>query len=315
MAGELAREYRAVLENILLSRGAGRIATQLRDITEPGRLADVAGYSPDLTLSQKVEVLETIDVEERLRLVLGWARDTLADVTLRERIKTDVEEGMEKTQREFLLRRQLEAIRKELGQLAGPRATSADPDDYQAKLAERDLPEHVRVAVQREIDKLERTSDQSPETGWIRTWLDTVLEVPWGVESDDSLEVAEAARILDADHDGLTDVKERILEHLAVRKLQAERGLAPVDGRGSGAILALVGPPGVGKTSLGESVARALGRKFVRVVSGRRARRGRDPRPPAYLRRCAAGTAGPGLARGGHHEPGHRPRRGGQARR
>jgi ATP-dependent Lon protease len=266
-AGELAREYRAVLENILLSRGAGRIATQLREITEPGRLADVAGYSPDLSLSQKVEVLETVDVEERLRKVLGWARDTLADVTLRERIKTDVEEGMEKTQREFLLRRQLEAIRKELGQLSSDGDEEA-PDDYQAKLAKRDLPEHVRVAVQREIDKLERTSDQSPETGWIRTWLDTVLEIPWGVETDDSLEVAEAARILDADHDGLTDVKERILEHLAVRKLQAERGRAPVDGRGSGAILALVGPPGVGKTSLGESVARALGRKFVRVSLG-----------------------------------------------
>ena len=267
-ANELAREYRAVLENILLSRGAGRIATQLRDITEPGRLADVAGYSPDLSLSQKVEVLETIDVENRLRKVLGWARDTLADVTLRERIKTDVEEGMEKTQREFLLRRQLEAIRKELGQLSGAEGDEENPDDYAAKLAKRDLPEHVRVAVQREIDKLERTSDQSPETGWIRTWLDTVFELPWGVETDDSLEVAEAARILDADHDGLTDVKERILEHLAVRKLQAERGLVPVDGRGSGAILALVGPPGVGKTSLGESVARAMGRKFVRVALG-----------------------------------------------
>ena len=267
-AVELAREYRAVLENILLSRGAGRIATQLRDITEPGRLADVAGYSPDLSLSQKVEVLETVEVEERLRLVLGWARDTLADLTLRERIKTDVEEGMEKTQREFLLRRQLEAIRKELGQLSKGDGDEADPDDYRAKLAERDLPEHVRVAVQREVDKLERTNEQSPETGWIRTWLDTVFEVPWGVESDDSLEVAEAARILDADHDGLTDVKERILEHLAVRKLQAERGLVPVDGRGSGAILALVGPPGVGKTSLGESVARAMGRKFVRVALG-----------------------------------------------
>jgi ATP-dependent Lon protease len=265
-AAELSREYRAVLENILLSRGAGQIATQLRDITEPGRLADVAGFSPDLSLSQKVQVLETIDIEDRLRLVLGWARDTLADLTLRERIKTDVEEGMEKTQREFLLRRQLEAIRKELGQLG--EGDESDPDDYRAKLAERDLPEHVRVAVQREVDKLERTNDQSPETGWIRTWLDTVLEIPWGVETDDSLEVVEAARILDADHDGLTDVKERILEHLAVRKLQAERGLAPVDGRGSGAILALVGPPGVGKTSLGESVARALGRKFVRVSLG-----------------------------------------------
>jgi ATP-dependent Lon protease len=266
-ANELAREYRAVLENILHSRGAGRIAAQLREITEPSRLADVSGYSPDLSLTQKVQVLETLDVEERLRLVLGWARDTLADLALRERIKTDVEEGMEKTQREFLLRRQLEAIRKELGELSGKSADD-DPDDYRAKLAERDLPEHVRSAVEREVDKLERTSDQSPETGWIRTWLDTVLEVPWGVESEDRHDIVEAARILDADHDGLKDVKDRILEHLAVRKLQAERGLAPVDGRGSGAILALVGPPGVGKTSLGESVANALGREFVRVSLG-----------------------------------------------
>jgi ATP-dependent Lon protease len=203
-----------------------------------------------------------------LRLVLGWARETLADLTLRERIKTDVEEGMEKTQREFLLRRQLEAIRKELGQLGDGEGDGADPDDYRAKLEARDLPDHVRTAVLREVDKLERTSDQSPETGWIRTWLDTVFELPWGVESEDRLDIVEAARLLDADHDGLADVKERILEHLAVRKLQAERGLAPVDGRGSGAILALVGPPGVGKTSLGESVAGALGRKFVRVSLG-----------------------------------------------
>jgi ATP-dependent Lon protease len=264
----LAREYRAVLENILHSRGAGRIAAQLREVTEPGRLADVAGYSPDLTLAQKVEVLETVDTEARLRLVLGWARDTLADLTLRERIKTDVEEGMEKTQREFLLRRQLEAIRKELGQLGDGEGDGSDPDDYRAKLEERDLPEQVRTAVLREVDKLERTSEQSPETGWIRTWLDTVFELPWGIESEDRLDIIEAARLLDADHDGLDDVKERILEHLSVRKLQAERGLAPVDGRGSGAILALVGPPGVGKTSLGESVASALGRKFVRVSLG-----------------------------------------------
>ena len=263
---ELAREYRAVLENILLSRGARQVATQLREVTEPSRLADVAGYSPDLSLLQKVEVLETLDVEARLRLVLGWARDTLADLTLRERIKTDVEEGMEKTQREFLLRRQLESIRKELGQLSD--GDDADPDDYRTKVDSRELPDDVRTAVLREVDKLERTNEQSPETGWIRTWLDTVLELPWGTESEDRLDVVEAARLLDADHDGLDDVKERILEHLAVRKLQAERGLAPVDGRGSGAILALVGPPGVGKTSLGESVARALGRKFVRVSLG-----------------------------------------------
>jgi len=262
---DLAREYRAVLENILLSRGARQIAAQLREITEPGRLADVAGYSPDLTLAQKVEVLETIEVEARLRLVIGWARDTLADLTLRDRIKSDVEEGMEKTQREFLLRRQLDAIKKELGQLGD---YDVDPDDYRAKIVDRDLPDHVRTAILREIDKLERSNDQNPETGWIRTWLDTVLEIPWGHESEDRLDVLEAQRILNEDHDGLEDVKDRILEHLAVRKLQAERGLAPVDGRGSGAILALVGPPGVGKTSLGQSIANALGRKYVRVALG-----------------------------------------------
>ena len=262
---ELAREYRAVLENILLSRGAGRIAERLADITDPGRVADMAGYSPDLSLAQKVEVLETIDVAARLRLVIAWAREVLADLTLRERIKTDVEEGMEKTQREFLLRRQLESIRKELGQLG---SDDEAPDDYRSKLAGRELPEAAHKAVEREIDKLERMSEQNPEHGWIRTWLDTVVELPWGEVSEDRLDVGEASRILDEDHDGLQDVKDRILEHLAVRKLQAERGLAPVSGRGAGAILALVGPPGVGKTSLGESVARALGRSFVRVALG-----------------------------------------------
>jgi ATP-dependent Lon protease len=262
----LAREYRAVLENILEVRNAGRMIEVLRNVTEPALLADASGYSPDLTFAQKVEVLETIDLEARLRLVLEWARDTLGDLSLRERIRTDVEEGMEKTQREYLLRRQMEAIRKELGELNG--ADAGAPDGFRAQIADRDLPDAVRTAVEREVDKLERTSEQSPEHGWIRTWLDTVLELPWGVRSEDRLDVAEAARILDEDHDGLVDVKERILEHLAVRKLRTERGLGVVRGRGAGAILALVGPPGVGKTSLGESVARALGRNFVRVALG-----------------------------------------------
>ena len=264
---ELSREYRAVVENILIGRGERRVTAQLREVTDPGRLADLAGYSPDLTLAQKVQVLETLGVEERLTLVLGWARDTLAELTLRERIRSDVEEGMERTQREFLLRRQLEAIRKELGELHGHGADE-DPDDYRAKVEARELPDKVRAAVERELDRLERTSEQNPESGWISTWIDTVLELPWGVESEDRLDVQAAAEILDEDHDGLRDVKDRILEHLAVRKLHAERKLALVEGRGAGAILALVGPPGVGKTSLGKSVAGALGRTFVRVALG-----------------------------------------------
>ena len=264
---ELAREYRAVLENILLIRGARRMADNLRRLTDASQIADLSGYSPDLSVEQKVEVLETIDVEARLRLVLGWARESLADLTLRQQIKTDVEEGMERTQREFLLRRQLEAIRKELGELEGD-PTGGSPEDYRAQLERRELPEAVRTAVEREIDRLERTSEQSPEQGWVRTWIETVLEIPWDVQTEDNLDIDAAARVLDADHEGLRDVKDRILEHLAVRKLRHDRGLAPVTGRGAGAILALVGPPGVGKTSLGESVARALGRRFVRLSLG-----------------------------------------------
>jgi ATP-dependent Lon protease len=271
VAVELAREYRAVLENILLTRGARRMAERLREVQDPSEIADLAGYSPDLSLEAKVQVLETIDLEARLRLVIGWARETLADLALRDQIKSSVEEGMEKTQREFLLRRQLEAIRKELGELAGGSPEAADPDDYRSRLDAlvAHLPESARTAISKEIDRFERTSDQSPERGWIQTWLDTVFELPWGKESEDRLDIAEAGRILDEDHEGLRDVKDRILEHLAVRKLQTERGLVPVKGaRGAGAILALVGPPGVGKTSLGESVARALGRSFVRVSLG-----------------------------------------------
>ncbi|MGO9658496.1 MAG: endopeptidase La [Acidimicrobiales bacterium] len=264
---ELAREYRAVLENILLSRGARAVAETLRHVSGASRIADVSGYSPDLSPAQKLQVLETVDVEARLRLVLGWARETLADIALRQQIKSDVEEGMEKTQREFLLRRQLEAIRKELGELDGETADGS-PQGYREQIEGRDFPEAVRAALLREVAKLERTSEQSPEQGWARSWIETVLEIPWGKTSEDNLDVAAAGQVLDEDHDGLVDVKERILEHLAVRKLRQERGLAPVGDRGAGAVLALVGPPGVGKTSLGESVARALGRRFVRVALG-----------------------------------------------
>jgi ATP-dependent Lon protease len=262
---DLAREYRAVVQNILEERGARQLAEALRGITDPGAMADTAGYSPDLTLEQKIELLETVDVETRLERVLAWAKDVLADLALKERIRNDVAEGMEKTQREFLLRQQLAAIRKELGEGADGEGVV---EEYRSKVAEADMPEAARVAVEREIDRLERTSEQNPEHGWIRTWLDTVTEIPWGQRSDDHLDVAEARSILDADHNGLDDVKDRIIEYLAVRKLRAERGLGAAAGRGSGAIIALVGPPGVGKTSLGESVARAMGRSFVRVSLG-----------------------------------------------
>jgi ATP-dependent Lon protease len=264
-ATQLAREYRAVVESILEARGAQQVAELLRGISDPGQIADTAVYSPDLSFEQKVEILETVDVEQRLDKVLAWARDTLAEVELKDRIRKDVSEGMEKTQREFILRQQLAAIRKELGE--GEDGDSV-LDAYRRKVEEGKMPEAVRAAVEREIGRLERTSEQSPEHGWIRTWLDTMTELPWGEKSEDTLDIAAARKVLDDDHTGLADVKDRILEYLAVRKLRRERGLADVGGRGAGAIIALVGPPGVGKTSLGESVARAMGRKFVRVALG-----------------------------------------------
>ncbi len=263
-ARSLAREYRAVLENIIESRGLPGVADFLRGIDDPGQIADTAGYSPDLSFEQKVEVLETLDVEARLERVLTWAKEILADVELKDKIRTDVREGLEKNQREYLLRQQMDAIRKELGDDSDENVV----EEYRTKIAEANMPQNAREEAERELGRLERTSEQSPEYGWIRTYLDWMTEIPWDVRTEDNLEIADARRILDQDHTGLEDVKDRIVEYLAVRKLRQERGLGPAAGRGSGAILTLVGPPGVGKTSLGESVARALGRRFVRISLG-----------------------------------------------
>ncbi|HET6714683.1 MAG TPA: endopeptidase La [Actinomycetota bacterium] len=263
-ARELAREYRAVIQNIVEARGVPQVAEFLRGIDDPGQIADTSGYSPDLSFERKVEVLETVDVEARLELVTGWAKDTLAEIELKDKIRSDVSEGMERRQREFLLREQMSAIRKELGEDGEEDVV----EDYRAKIDEAGMPDDVRAQAEKELGRLERTSEQSPEYGWIRTYLDWLIDVPWSVRTDDNLEIVEARVVLDADHEGLEDVKDRILEYLAVRKLRADRGLGEATGRGSGAILTLVGPPGVGKTSLGESVARALGREFVRVSLG-----------------------------------------------
>jgi ATP-dependent Lon protease len=263
-AEELAREYRATVENLVEARGVPQVAEVLRGIRDPGQIADISGYSPDLSFEQKVEVLETVDVEQRLEKVLAWAKEALAEESVKDRIRSEVREGMEKSQREFLLRQQMEAIRKELGE----DSEESVVEEYRKKIAEAGMPEGVLKEAERELGRLERMSEQSPEYGWIRTYLDWMTELPWDVRTEDNLDIIEARRILDQDHTGLEDVKDRIIEYLAVRKLRQERGLGPEGGRGSGAILTLVGPPGVGKTSLGESVARALGRKFVRVSLG-----------------------------------------------
>jgi ATP-dependent Lon protease len=261
---DLAREYRATIESIVEARGVPAVAEFLRGMNDPSQIADTSGYSPDLAFEQKVEVLETVDVEARLELVLAWAKDVLAEVELKEKIRSEVGENLEKRQREVILREQMSAIRKELGDDDSENVV----EEYRKKIEDAGMPDDVRAEAERELGRLERTSEQSPEYGWIRTYLDWMTELPWSVRTEDNLEIADARRILDEDHEGLRDVKDRILEYLAVRKLRAERGLGEVGGRGSGAILTLVGPPGVGKTSLGESVARALGRKFVRVSLG-----------------------------------------------
>ncbi|ATY09326.1 endopeptidase La [Amycolatopsis sp. AA4] len=261
---QLAAEYKAVVISVLQQRGGWQMIDAVQQVEEPSAIADLAGNAPYLSTDQKLELLSALDVSVRLEKALEWSREYLAELEVTETIRKDVADGMEKQQKEFLLRRQLEAIRKELGELDG---TAAD-DDYRARVEAADLPDEVRKAALAEVDKLERTSEQSPEGGWIRTWLDTVLELPWNERTEDVYDIAAARAVLDADHAGLDDVKERIIEYLAVRKRRAESGLGPVGGRRSGAVLALAGPPGVGKTSLGESVAKAMGRKFVRVALG-----------------------------------------------
>ena len=267
---EVGHELRAALRALLERSGGRRLAGVLGGVDDPGALADLAGWWPELSFDRKVELLETIDVEERVAKVLGWTRDALAEAELTDQIRKGVTDGLEKQQRDFLLRQQMDAIRKELGE-----SDDEDlPAQFRTKLGELAdagaVTDGTRDAIAHEIDRLERTPAQNMEHGWIRAWLDTVFELPWGQVSDDHLDVTAAAAILDADHAGLEDVKERIVEFLAVRKLRQERGIDDdgAGGRKKGAIIALVGPPGVGKTSLGESIARALGRKFVRVALG-----------------------------------------------
>jgi ATP-dependent Lon protease len=260
-AHELAREYRIVIEEILEARGASGIVAFLRTIEHPGALADTAGYSPDLSLERKIELLETLDVELRLERALSWARDTLAEIELRRKIRDDVAEDMDKSQREYVLRRQLDAIRKELGDEDG----ADDAERYRERIAETPLSDEARKEAERELKRLDSTGPGHPEASTIRTYLDWLLSLPWGKESEDQDDVAAAGAVLEADHAGLEEVKDRILEYLAVRSFRRKR---QIEDEGGGAILCLVGPPGVGKTSLGESIARALGREFVRMSLG-----------------------------------------------
>jgi ATP-dependent Lon protease len=260
---ELAREYRAVVEEILELRGDdGRIAAFLRSVEEPGALADTSGLSPDIPPEGKLRLLETVDVSERLRIAVELQRERLAELQVRSKIRDDVESGAQKQQRDYFLRKQMESIRKELGE---------DETDliaeYERKIAEAEMPEAVAEQAEKELRRLERQGEQSPESSMIRSYLDWLIAVPWSKRSEERLDPVHTREVLDSDHAGLEDVKRRITEFIAVRKLREERGIED-ESRAGGAILTLVGPPGTGKTSIGESIARALGREFVRISLG-----------------------------------------------
>jgi ATP-dependent Lon protease len=262
---ELAREYRAVVEEILELRGDdGRIATFLRSIEEPGALADTSGLAPDIANEGKLRLLETFDVTERLEIAVGLQRERLAELQVRSKIRDDVESGAQKQQREYFLRKQMESIRKELG--------DDDTDviaEYETKIDEAGMPEAVEEQASKELRRLERQGEQSPESSMIRSYLDWLIAVPWSKRSEDKLDPNHTREVLDADHAGLEDVKKRITEFVAVRKLREERkNEIEGDSRANGTILTLVGPPGTGKTSIGESIARSLGREFVRISLG-----------------------------------------------
>jgi ATP-dependent Lon protease len=260
---ELAREYRAVVEEILELRGDdGRVSAFLRSIEEPGALADTAGLSPEFSADQKLRLLDVLDVSERLRVAVELQRERLAELQVRSRIRDDVESGAQQQQREYFLRKQMESIRKELGEDEGDLI-----EEYERKIAEAGMPEAVAEQAEKELRRLERQGEQSPESSMIRSYLDWLIAVPWSKRSEERLDPVHTREVLDTDHAGLEDVKRRITEFIAVRKLREERGKTE-DSRANGAILTLVGPPGTGKTSIGESIARALGREFVRISLG-----------------------------------------------
>src|SRR6476620_10306621 len=256
------REYRAVVDELLELRGDdGRISAFVRSITEPGALADTAGFSPDITHADKVKLLETVDVTERLELALSLQRDRLAELQVRTRIRDDVQSGAEKQQREYFLRKQMESIRKELGE-----DDESIVDEYRKKIEDAGMPDDVREQAERELGRLERMGEGGGEGNMVRTYLDWLIAVPWSKSSEERLDPVHTREVLDADHAGLDDVKDRIVEYVAVKKLRTERNITA--DRKSGAILTLIGPPGTGKTSIGESIARAMGREFVRMSLG-----------------------------------------------
>jgi ATP-dependent Lon protease len=232
------------------------VAVAARNITDGGLLADMVAYSPEMSTELRQQLLETINVADRLRMVSQFLAKQIEVLELKGRIQSEVKSEMDKTQREYILREQMKAIQKELGE---DDPAVAEAGELRTKVEESAMPDEVKEKALKEVDRLSRIPSASPEQGVIRTYVDWLVSLPWGVESDDNLDLDEAEKVLNEDHYGLEKPKERILEYMAVRKL-AEKIRSP--------ILMFVGPPGVGKTSLGKSIARAMGRKFVRMSLG-----------------------------------------------
>ncbi|MCB1220161.1 MAG: endopeptidase La [Planctomycetales bacterium] len=232
------------------------ILVAANNIKEPGKLADLVAANISITDDVRQEVLETIDTMERLEKVNQLLTREIQLLNMSSRIQTQVQEEVGRSQREYFLREQMKAIQRELGE-ADPK--EAEKVEYDKKIAEANMPQEVEAKAREELQRLERMHTESAEASVIRTYLDTLTTLPWNVSSEDEVDIAKARKILDEDHYGLEKVKERLLEFLGVVKLTQ---------RVKGPILCLVGPPGVGKTSLGRSVARAMGRKFVRMSLG-----------------------------------------------
>src|SRR6201996_1347050 len=236
-----------------LPREAGSL---IDSIQAPGALADLVAANLDAPVEEKAQLLETVDVKERIRKVLRLLTRQLEILKMRERINSQIKEEMGKNQREYVLRQQLKAIKEELGEDDGDQS---DLDALEDRIAKTNLPTEAEQVAKKQVKRLRNMQVGSAEYTVVRTYLDWILDLPWHVQTPDNLEIAAVRKVLDEDHYGLEKVKERILEYLAVRKLKKDK---------KGPILCLIGPPGVGKTSLGRSIARSLGRKFHRISLG-----------------------------------------------
>ncbi|RNB84295.1 endopeptidase La [Brevibacillus nitrificans] len=230
--------------------------TSVQDIEEPGRLADVIASHLPLKMKDKQEILETINIQERLEILLTILNNEREVLELERKIGNRVKKQMERTQKEYYLREQMKAIQKELGDKDG---RQSEVDELRAQLEKSDAPERIKTKIEKELERLEKMPSTSAEGSVIRTYIDTLFALPWTKTTEDNLDIKHAEEVLDEDHYGLEKPKERVLEYLAVQKLVNSM---------RGPILCLVGPPGVGKTSLARSVARALGREFVRISLG-----------------------------------------------